>query len=167
MAGGNSTAATLGSGSNQYPSNGEKPFKGCDNDVTTKSLNFGPCNAGIGSAGPLCGLDTGIYIIPTRSASLAVGLQLCTGDDAPERDPITITLEGSNAASVGNLILGSSWTLTYNGTTGLDVNPNRTFCGPIVRFPNTVWYKSYRMLITAKRADATCTQFSEFKLLGT
>ena len=156
----------MGSGNNQYPSNAEKPFKGCDNDVMTKTLNFGPCDNDISNTGPLCGLGTGIYIYPTRSASLAIGLQFCTGNDFPERDPTIITLEGSNFTPVGKLTLGSSWTLIYNGTTGLDIDPDRNMCGDVVPFPNTASYKSYRMLITAKRAGANCAQYSEFKLYG-
>ena len=147
-----------------YPST-EQPFKGCDNNLFSKSLNFGSCSSGAG--GPFCGLKTGMYVTPTRNASLAIGLQLCTGDDHPERDPTNITLEGSNANGT-KLTLGSSWTLMHNGTSGLDIDPGRYICGDVVWFPNTMTFTSYRMLITARR-DITddSAQYSEFKLLGT
>ena len=163
VAGGNSTAATVGTGSFQYPAS-EAPYKACDNSVFTKTLNFGPCNSDSGSV-PGCGLETGIYVTSIRSASLATGLQFCTGNDLPERDPTMITLEGSNGTSA-NLVLGSSWTLIYRGPTGLDIDPDRFGCGTRVSFSNTMAFKSYRMLVTAKRANINCVQYSEFKLLG-
>ena len=165
VAGGNSTAATEGKGSFQYPST-EQPYNGCDNDVTTKSLNFGPCSNAMSSGAASCGLKTGFYVTPNQNASLAVGLQFCAGNDSPERDPTMITLEGSNANGT-KLTQGSSWTLIYQGTSGLDNDPGRFGCGPIVLFSNVMTFKSYRMLITAKRNDANCAQYLEFKLLGT
>ena len=165
VAGGNSTAATVGTGAFQYPA-AEAPHQGCDNDVNTKTLNFGPCSSGGGSAGLLCGLATGIYVTLVRNASVAMGLQFCTGNDSPERDPTMITFEGSNAGST-KLVLGSSWALIYRGTSGLSPDPGRYNCGTRVLFSNSMAFESYRMLVTAKRANTNCVQYSEFKLLGT
>ena len=165
VAGGNSIAAAPGLGKFQYPST-QAPYTGCDNNVGTTALNFGPCTNNLSSGGPLCGLATGIYITTERNTSLAVGFQFCAGGDFSERDPTMITLEGSNANGT-KLTLGSSWTLLYNGTGGLDNDPGRTVCGDIVSFSNMMTFQSYRMLITAKRSDSNCAQYSEFRLLET
>ena len=91
-------------------------------------------------------------------------LQFCTENDLPLRDPLTVTLEGSNQNG-STLLLGSSWTLIYNGTTGLDVDPGRGSLG--VRqtfFSNVIAYSSYRILITWKRGNEIATQYSELQL---
>jgi hypothetical protein len=41
----------------------------------------------------------------------------------PARDPMTITIEGSNQPS-SVLLFGSNWTLIYSGTSGFDSDPN-------------------------------------------
>ena len=81
-----------------------------------------------------------------RGSSLLLDLQFCTGNDLQNRDPFTITIEGSNQAP-SLLTLGSSWTLIYNGSTGLQPFTNRYTCGAILSVPNnSVWYSSYRIL---------------------
>jgi hypothetical protein len=154
IAGGNSTLSTVGSNSgNYYP--GEIPQYACDNNISNKSGNT-----------MTCGLSTGFYRTPQRGASLIIGLQLCTPNGATTRDPITITFEGSNQPA--SLIdLGSSWALIYSGSCGLDNDPGREACGIPVLFPsNTVWYSSYRFLVTSKRGIDSSTSYSEIQLFG-
>ena len=164
VAGGNSTASSPGLVMLSYPPT-EVPYKGCDNDLNTKSLNFGSCNQ-IGERPLDCGLRTGFYITPIQSDSLATGFRLCTAGDFPNRDPMNITLEGSNENGT-DLALGSSWTLIYQGASGLAANPGRFKCGNRVFFSNTQTFSSYRLLITAKRGTDNSIQFSELILIGT
>lgn len=163
VAGGNSTPTTVGLSSLNYPTN-EAPYKGCDNNLLTKNLNFGNCYDT--SALSLdCGLRTGFYVTATNSGSLATGLRLCTANDAPTRDPLNVTLEGSNENGT-NLILGASWTLIYSGVSGLAVDPGRSTCGGKVFFLNNNTFTSYRLLITVKRGADNSIQLSEFQLIG-
>ena len=98
------------------------------------------------------------------NASLVIGLRMCTGNDAPDRDPLGVTLEGRNE-NAGNLTSGSSWTLIYSGSCGLEVDPGRKVCGSIISFSNTLRSNSYRLLITQKRGIENSVQFSEMKLI--
>jgi hypothetical protein len=70
-------------------------------------------------------------------------------------DPITVILEGSNA-SLSRLTLGSSWTLIYNGSNGLGNDPGGGEFG-VTQWvsSNSIWYLSYRILVTSKRGGET------------
>jgi hypothetical protein len=78
--GGNSSAATPGNNIGNYPP-AEIPDNACDNDTSTKYLNFGLCNPYESALN--CGLNTGLYLTPQRGASLVVALRLCAGNDQP------------------------------------------------------------------------------------
>ena len=93
-----------------------------------------------------------------------VGFRFCTANDAAARDPMSITLEGSNQTGT-DLNLGSSWTLLYSGVSGLQVDPGRSQYGSRVYFNNTMVFQSYRLLITSKRDLENSMQFSEFRLI--
>jgi hypothetical protein len=163
-AGGDSTPSTVGMGvGNYYP--GEIPNNAFDNQTNTKYTNFGTCV--LASAGSLaCGQATGLYLTPQGGPSLLLNLQFCTGNDLSNRDPFTITVEGSNQ-SASFLTLGSSWMLIYNGSTGLQPITNRYTCGAIQSvLNNSILYSSYRILVTSKRGVEVATQYSEVKLMG-
>ena len=76
----------------------------------------------------------------------------------PERDPVRITIEGSNDPQANN------FNLLYEGPSGLDHDPDRTQWGKPVTFANTTPYKTYRVLVTATRANADAAQYAEVKL---
>ncbi len=162
-AGGDSTPASVGSGAGNYYS-GEVPQYACDGNFSNQYTNFGSCAAGANATS--CGLNTGFYRTLQRGASLITGLQVCTPSGNPARDPITITFEGSNQPTSA-LNLGSSWTLLYSGPSGLATDPGRLACGIAQLFPsNTIWYTSYRFLVTLKRGSDSCTWYSEVQLIG-
>lgn len=162
IAGGNSTASSAGSAAgNYYPT--EVPMGACDDNFTSAYTNFGSCNSGSNLL--TCGKNTGFYRTPSRGSSLVFGFQICTAGGLNSRDPMTVTLEGSNQP-LSVLVLGSSWTLIYNGTSGLDNDPGRTACGPPQLFLNNVWYKSYRFLVTSKRGTQSSTWYTEVILIG-
>jgi hypothetical protein len=162
--GGDSTLSTVGSGVGNYYT-GETASNAFDNQTTTKYTSFGIC-ALAGPTSLVCGLYTGLYLIPQQGPSLLLSFQFCTGNDLPNRDPLTITVEGSNQSS-SLLTLGSSWTLIYNGLTGLQSISSRSTCGTIQSVSNnSIRYSSYRILVTTKRGSEIATQYSELKLMG-
>ena len=163
-AGRDSTPATVGMNIGNFVS-GQTADDAFDNTTTTKYINFGYCywTAPVSS---ICGVNTGLYVSPKRGPSSLVALQFCTGNDFPNRDPLTITIEGSNQPS-SSLTLGSSWTLIYNGSTGLQTILTRFQCGPMVSVSNNSnWYSSYRVLVTSIRGIEVATQYSELRLMG-
>ncbi|CAF1517571.1 unnamed protein product, partial [Rotaria sordida] len=115
----NSTTATPGNYIGQYIPT-ESPYNACDNNTGTKYLSFGTC--GETTIDSICGLNTGLYLELQPGSSLIIGLQMCTGNDYPERDPFIVSLEGSNLSGTV-LNLGTSWTLIYNGPSGLQTDP--------------------------------------------
>lgn len=77
-----------------------------------------------------------------------------------------MTIEGSNQMGTA-LSQGSSWTLIYNGTTGLDDDPDRKNIGVMILLPmNLKIFSSYRLLITSKRGNGNLVQYSELQLFG-
>src|SRR3954463_2097020 len=103
-----------------------------DNNPATKYLNFDK-------------LNTGFSVTPSSGSSVVKGLALVSANDAPERDPASFTLEGSNNG-------GTTWTMIASGAV-----PAFTarFQERVVSFPNTVAYTSYRLLFpTVANANA-------------
>ena len=164
IAGSDSSPSTVGTNvGNYYP--GEIPSYVFDNNTNTKYTSFGTCIFTVTSS-LACGENTGFYVTPQRGPSLLLVLQFCTGNDLPDRDPLTITIEGSNQLS-SSLSLGSSWTLIYNGVTGLQPISSRFTCGANQSISsNSIWYLAYRILVTSKRGVDPATQYSEVKLMG-
>lgn len=149
-----------------YASSVELPPQAMDDNVNTKYVNNG-INGSFTANLLNPGANTGFFVIPSVSnASLAVAVRFATANDYPNRDPITITLEGSNESNTTALHLGSSWTLIYNGSTGLlPVNARRTY-GVQQNFSNTQRFRSYRLLITTQRDLTDCVQYSESVIIG-
>ncbi|CAF1033757.1 unnamed protein product [Adineta steineri] len=140
---------------------GEEPYRACDGNISTKYRNFGNCY--FGAIDKYCGLNTGFYLELQHGLTLTTGLRVCTADASPAYDPFVVSLEGSNISG-DDLAYGTSWTLIYNGASGLQTNPGRESCGSIQFFNNTIQYKSYRFLVFRKRGIADSVQYSEVKL---
>ncbi|CAF1416924.1 unnamed protein product [Rotaria sordida] len=150
-----------------YPSN-ENPANAIDGSLSTKYLNGGDSSPSC-SGSSAGGINTGFYVTPTISnASVAIGLLFATAADSPSRDPITVTLEGTNATGTTALDLGSSWTLIYSGSTGISssTDPGRQTYVSQQNFSNTIAFESYRLLITSKRGTANSAQYAEAHIIG-
>jgi len=168
--GGNSTAATAGTGANQFPA-GEPPSSAIDQKFQqpyttagTKYLNFGAGASGVTSATK--GVGTGFYVTPAVGASIANAIQVATANDAAERDPLTVSIEGSNATGA-NLALGSSWTLIAASVNlGIDAETPRYTQGPVVLFANTTAFTSYRVLVQSQRGVGNSVQYGEMNLFN-
>jgi len=162
--GGDSTLSTAGTSSaGQFPS-GEAAPNAIDGNVSSKYLNFGT-GGGSGVQTATKGVGTGFYVTPVFGLSIVTGIQFRTANDAPLRDPLSITIEGSNAVG-SDLNLGSSWSLISGGilNAGLDVDPGRQTLGEQVDFANASSFTSYRVLIASQRGLANSVQYSEVQL---
>lgn len=162
-AGQNSLPSTVGLGIGNYYYNqyARNVFDG--NWTTAICLN------GVGNASALtttAGLNTGVYLtIPGDPFFLKAFRFVTTSSLELNRDPLKLTIEGSNLIGTA-LTLGSSWTLIYNDTTGLDTNPGRTQPGIRQTLNNNASaFSSYRFLFTQRRgASAYCMEFVEIEL---
>ena len=105
VAGGNSTLATPGSSVGNYIAN-EGPRNAFDKILSNKYLSLGHCNDSVSSNDLSCGTNTDFYLTLRQSPVVLTGLRFYTGNDAPLRDPLTMTLEGSNQPNA-TLMLGS------------------------------------------------------------
>jgi hypothetical protein len=166
--GGDGTIATAGLGAGQFPA-GEPPANAIDGlfgptyPPGTKYLNFGAGAQGVSSATK--GVGTGFYVTPASGSSVVNAIQVATANDAENRDPLTVSLEGSNATGA-DLNLGSSWTLIQPSINlGIDSDPGRYTLGPIVPFANSTAYTSYRVLVQSQRGSENSVQYGELNLL--
>ncbi len=115
---------------------------------TTKYLNFdGAHNA----------VATGFTVTPSVGATIVTGITLQSANDAPERDPATYRLEGSND--------GTTFTLISSG----DVPAfSDRFVTVRVDFVNNLAYKAYKLTFpTTAQDNGCCMQVAEVELLGT
>ena len=161
----NSTLSTVGSSVGNYYT-GQSPAQVFDQSTGTKYVSFGACNSTYGASVIQCGQNTGLYLTLQQGSSLLVAFRFWTANSYPLRDPMNITIEGSNQPTSA-LLLGSSWNLIYSGSSGLDTDPGRLSFGQMQWLSNnTVWYSSYRLLIQTKRGGGNFVQYSEFELFG-
>ena len=162
----NTTAGNSTGGKNgRFSNSGESPAQAIDHSTSTKYLNFGGTGDFYLTANAP-GVGTGFYVTPAISnSSIAVALRFATANDEPNRDPISVILEGTNSDL---LDVGSSWNLIYSGPTGISsaIAPARNQYVSQQNFSNTIPYKSYRLLITSQRAPAWAVQYSEAQIIG-
>ncbi len=82
---------------------------------------------------------------------------------ATARDPITITVEGTDC---NDLSTCSNWTLLYTGATGLENVTSRSTYGDFQNITNPQSFNSYRFLVTAKKNVSDYVAYSEVQLYG-
>jgi hypothetical protein len=111
------------------------------------------------------GINTGFVITPQLGYTVINGFQIATANDMPTRDPLSITIEGSNATNADQAG-GNGFNLIWQGPTSLAQDPGRNSWGQRYSFLNTVGYKSYRVLVTALRGSGGGAQYSEVRLFG-
>ena len=110
-------------------------------------------------------MNSGLYLTLNGGPYTLIGFYVGTQTYSPARDPLTFTIEGSNA--VGALLpFGSSWTLIYNGSSGLTPDPGRYVYGAL-QMLSTPWtpFASYRFLVTSVRGADTCVTYTELAVL--
>ena len=121
-----------------FPDN-ENPGNAVDG-TNAKYLNFGEENSGF-------------IVTPAVGASTVKSFQILTGNDAPNRDPTSWQLFGTNQPIVSqqnSFGTGEAWTLIGSGTVALPITPRNTL-GPVVPVDNTANFTSYKMLFPTIR----------------
>lgn len=123
---------------------GEGVEMAIDNNPGTKYLNFDKLNAGF-------------TVTPAVGSTVVVGLRFTSANDAPERDPTSFTLEGSND--------GSAFAAIASGA--IPEFPAR-FYTVEVSFENDLSYQHYRLRFPSVRnnAAANSVQIAEVEFLG-
>jgi len=122
----------------------EEVDKAIDNNPLTKYLNFDKLNAGF-------------TVTPSGRPSVVTGLRLTSANDAPDRDPTSFTLFGSDDGHAFVEVAGGS----------VPDFPSRFF--PVeIAFANDRAYAHYRLLFpTVRNANAAVAmQIAEVELLG-
>ncbi|MCY2952648.1 MAG: hypothetical protein NTU53_11855 [Planctomycetota bacterium] len=135
---------------------GEAPAKVMDNNTGTKYLNFGKTNVGF-------------IVVPAFGPSKLTSLQMATANDSANRDPMTISIEGTAGPFSDYLgVFNTTWTPIYTGPSGIEVDPGRSTWGTELPIAPSGFFSYYRVLVTTIRdaGTANSTQFSEFKLNG-
>jgi hypothetical protein len=160
--GGNDVPSSVGTGPGQYPS-AEWPPNAIDANSATKYLNYGNGNSSTSSATK--GVGTGFYVTPAVGPTVVTGIQVATGNDHPNRDPLTVAIEGTDAAS--NLDTGANWSFIAQVNLGIDTDPGRQTFGPLIQFANTTPYRTYRVTVLSQRGSDNSVHYSEMKLAGT
>ena len=137
--------------------NGEIAHNAFDGNLGSKYYNpthDGPRPGGVASG----------FAITPRAAGVVTAFQFATANDVEGRDPLAITIEGSDADNAGK-DQGGGFTLIYSGPSGLEADPGRLHWGLCVVFANRTAYRTYRVLVARIRDDnANGTQYSEFRL---
>ena len=123
--------------------NDERPVLILDNDTATKYLNWGK-------------EYSGFIVTPTHGASAVQSMIITTANDAPERDPSSFEIYGTNEPILSGdntSGTGETWTLIATGT--LELPADRLTAGPVATFANAVAYSSYKVLFPTIKDTAT------------
>jgi hypothetical protein len=119
----------------------ENPPSAIDNSANTKYLNFDITNTG--------------FTVTPSGTGVVHAITLITANDAPNRDPASFSLEGSND--------GTTFTLIAQGPLS---PPTTRFSFYQARFANTTSYSQYRVLFptVSNSVTANSMQVSEVQL---
>tara|TARA_B110000495_G_C23038652_1_gene621506 strand:- start:93 stop:4718 length:4626 start_codon:yes stop_codon:yes gene_type:complete len=123
---------------------GETVKNAIDNDVKTKYLNFDKLNAGM-------------TVEPESEQSVVTGLLLTSANDAPQRDPASFVLYGSNNG-IGFSVIAKD---------KIDAFPDR-FSSQEIHFPNDQTFRLYRLIFPTIRnaGSAVAMQIAEVQFMG-
>jgi len=128
-----------------FPS-GENPPKAIDNNIDTKYLNFGKENSGF-------------TVMPSVGLTIINGISLTTANDAPERDPASVTIRGSqDGVTFVDIVVGLSTPLSDDRKSKASFD-----------FLNTDYYNVYEVTFPTLKdsGSANSMQIAEVELTGT
>jgi alpha-L-fucosidase 2 len=133
-------------------SRNEQVSKILDGDLRSKHYNKGK--------------QAGFVVSPGLGASVVTGIRFFTANDVPGRDPLAITIEGSNISNATHS--GSAgFSLIYEGPSGLEGQLDRRQWGQTIQFGNTTAYKTYRVIVSRTRGgQGSGAQYGEVELFG-
>lgn len=128
-------------------------------NADTKYLNFDLATDTV----PVPLKPVGFVVTPSVGETVVTGMTIRSANDAPERDPKIVILEGSNDATITGFNSGN-WTQI----TTLDVPAFATrFETKEFFFANSTAYKHYRWTVTeTATANNCCMQVAEVELLA-
>jgi len=137
----------------------------------TKYLNFDSGRDGTNSGFS----PSGFAVSPSIGRTLVTGISLQSANDAPNRDPLSFTLEGSNDTNLTSFA-GGTWELITEVT---NITPWTTIFGTgtpdpsrfktqTFMFDNPKPYRHYRWIVTATQTtpNGCCMQIAEVGFLG-
>jgi len=125
---------------------GEQAPNAIDDDPSTKYLNFDGAN----------NTPSGLTI--TTSGGVVTGLGLTSANDAPDRDPATFVLSGSNDGGATFAEIASGDVPAFGAR----------FERQAVHFDNSTAYTTYQLTFPTTVGPSTCCmQIAEIELLGT
>ena len=131
--------------SDNHPA-GEHAGLAIDNDSSTKYLNFDGAN------------DNPSGLTITTSGGVVTGLGLTSANDAPDRDPATFVLSGSNDGGATFAEIASGDVPAFGAR----------FERQEVSFANDAAYTTYELVFPTTAGPSTCCmQIAEIELLGT
>lgn len=142
---------------------GESADKLLDGDVGTKYLNRGVFdNANLTYLG---GVNTGFRVTPAVGESVATGIVFTTANDAPERDPSSFSLLGTNASGAAlNDLASYTWIANATGVSLPDGRGESVSIG----VTNTQSYSSYLVYFNSlKGGGSPFMQIADVQLTGT
>ena len=167
---GGSTGGSTGDFNDTYSPFGNLPQHAMDNLTSTSYVNYGRLGGANKSAVVGPGVGTGFLVIPLISnMTVARALRFATASNNSDRDPLTVTLEGSRASNLTALNSNSSWILIYCGPSGINVThpQDRQTFGAVQNLTNMQSYASYRLLIASQRGNLTdAVEYSEAQIIG-
>lgn len=110
------------------------------------------------------GTPSGFIVTPSVEKTLVTGLTLRSANDAPERDPKTVLLEGSNDSTISTFASGAWQTVAT-----ISNIPEWTarFETKSFFFANATVYTRYRFTVLETQGSANSMQIAEVGLLGT
>ena len=134
-----------------------------DNDKTTKYLNRDSGRDGnqIGTFSP-----SGFAVQPAVGPTIVTGMGIRCANDAPDRDPDVVVLEGSNDNELTSYASGT-WT-PITTISNIAVGFTVRWKSQEFLFPNAIPYRNYRWRVEATRTipNRCCMQVSEVWLTG-
>jgi hypothetical protein len=141
----------------------EGAAKAIDNDKATKYLNHDSGRDGnqVGTFSP-----SGFAVQPAVGPTIVTGMGIRCANDAPDRDPDVVVLEGSNDRDLTSCTSGTWTPITTisNIAAGFTVRwKSQEFL-----FPNVTPYRNYRWRVEATRimSNRCCMQVCEVWLTG-
>jgi hypothetical protein len=134
-----------------------------DNNKTTKYLNWDSGRDGnqIGTFSP-----SGFAVQPAVGPTIVTGMGIQSANDAPDRDPDVVVLEGSNDMILTGYESGT-WTPIAT-ISNIAAGFTARFQSQEFLFPNTTPYRNYRWRVEATRTtpNRCCMQVAEVWLTG-
>ena len=134
-----------------------------DNDKTTKYLNWDSGRDGnqIGTFSP-----SGFAVQPAVGPTVVTGMGIQSANDASDRDPDVVVLEGSNDTNLASYASGT-WT-PITTISNIAAGFTARFQSQEFFFSNSIPYRNYRWRVEATRTtpNRCCMQVSEVWLTG-